>query len=536
MKFFAGLRRPGGMRAQMSSGPSTPWGGFWISPEGFLLGGDATGISSDRSLTLPAWWKATRVVTETIASLQLTVHERLGEGRGDRPLPEHPLTWSLGYQPSPSTDAFGHWETTILHLIHRGNAYAFKRYIPTPRGLSVQLDIIHPDRVRVERRPSGALDYQVKNDRGQYESYSQANIFHVRGMGPDGIRGFDMVQCATASVQGALAAENYAHRFFKQGAMAGVAAIPEQDIGEEGMKNLLASVQSYLTGLENAHGVFVPPDKITLQTLGYDAEKAQILLTRQFTTEQVAHWFNLPPGIIGDAKTPTFASSQQFRQDLVDLCFRPLAERIEKRIDVEILRDADADNPLHYFSRFDLDKLLRGNESERSMIHQRNILAGWETRNEARLDEDLEPIDGLDDPVLPVNVGGASSSGMAPGMGAQRLVSMREATFILQESTRLVRKEVAAATKAAQRHANDAPGWQAWVKEFYGQHASEISERLHVPPPVAKEYAARQGLRLSSRGVGTIEQWEATVVAELADLAVAPCLEQVVNRLEEQAA
>jgi len=530
MGFLARLTSPSGLRATHGAGTPAPWSGFWYTPEGFLTGDR---LSCERALTLSAFWKGTRILSENIASFTAKVHERLD--RGHRVLPRHPLTWTIGHQPNPDLDAFAYWETTMVHLVHRGNGFSFKRYVPSARGARLYLDLIHPDRVRVTRRPSGALDYQVRDTNGQLQSFGREDIFHVRGMSLDGRTGVSVIEYAAASLGGALAAENYAHRFFKQGAMAGVAAIPEHDIGEAGMKNLLASVQSYLTGLENAHGVFVPPDKISLQTLGYDAEKAQILLTRQFTVEQVAHWLNLPPGMLGDSKTPTFASSQQFRQDLVDLCFRPWVERLESRIDIDILQFADEDDPLRYFAKFEMDALLRGNAKERAEIHERGIRSGYKTRNEARLDEDLQPIDGLDDPIVALNIGSVEhhASGHSPEDDRREARALRIAT---REAERLVRKEIAAATKAAIRFAQDGPGWQTWLREFYEDHGREVAERLCMPLPVAREYASRQGLRLAERGVQVVETWERTVVAELAELALSPRLDAAAAASEERAA
>lgn len=525
MGFFASLRRPA-MQANLGGTPS-PLDNFWYTPEGFLV--DGRRLSPERALTLSSFWKATRILSENIASFSAKVHERLD--RGHRALPQHPISWTIGREAAPGMDAFGHWETTMVHLIHRGNAYAFKRFMPERGGARLVLDLIHPDLVRVTRRPDREWDYSIRQADGTRRSFGRDAVFHIRGMSLDGATGVSMVEYAAASINGSLHAENYAHRFFKQGAMAGVAAIPETNIGPEGMKNLLTSVQSYLTGLDNAHSVFVPPDKVTLQTIGYDAEKSQILLTRQFTVEQIAHWFNLPPGMLGDSKTPTFASSQQFRQDLVDLCFRPWVERLEARIDTDILQYADED-PLRYFSKFEMDSLLRGNAMERAKIHQIEILSGYGTRNEARLEEDDEPLPGLDEPILALNIGsGGQSRGESGGSSESRAMRIAQ-----QEASRLVRKEVAAATKAAIRFASDGPGWQGWLRDFYAAHGKEVAERLCLPLPVAEEYASRQGLRLAERGVQILNDWQRSVVAELTDLALSPRLDAAAAAIEEQAA
>jgi hypothetical protein len=49
-------------------------------------------------------------------------------------------------------------------------------------------------------------------------------------------------------------------------------------------------------------------------------------------------------------------------------------------------------------------ELLRGDAKQRSFYYTSGINAGWLTRNEARTSEGLDPIDGLDEPLRPLNM------------------------------------------------------------------------------------------------------------------------------------
>ena len=51
-----------------------------------------------------------------------------------------------------------------------------------------------------------------------------------------------------------------------------------------------------------------------------------------------------------------------------------------------------------------VDALLRGDTATRYQAYGSAIDKGWKTRNEIRLLENLKPVDGLDEFVLPVNV------------------------------------------------------------------------------------------------------------------------------------
>jgi HK97 family phage portal protein len=66
-----------------------------------------------------------------------------------------------------------------------------------------------------------------------------------------------------------------------------------------------------------------------------------------------------------------------------------------------------------YFFEFLPDMLLRGTTKERYEAHRMAILDGWKTRNEVRAMENLNPADGLDEFLEPLNMVRASERAAA---------------------------------------------------------------------------------------------------------------------------
>jgi len=54
---------------------------------------------------------------------------------------------------------------------------------------------------------------------------------------------------------------------------------------------------------------------------------------------------------------------------------------------------------------------MRGDNKSRADFYQRGTQAGWLTRNEARKLENLPPLDGLDEPLTPLNMTTGNPSG-----------------------------------------------------------------------------------------------------------------------------
>jgi hypothetical protein len=77
----------------------------------------------------------------------------------------------------------------------------------------------------------------------------------------------------------------------------------------------------------------------------------------------------------------------------------PWAERWEASIESDLLLDGD-----ELEVEFDFANLMRGDAASRSAYYQSGIQNGWLTRNEARIAENLNPIEGLNEPLRPLNM------------------------------------------------------------------------------------------------------------------------------------
>lgn len=486
---------------------------FWYRPTDRVDADAGVPVNGHAALTLSAFWKGVRLLAETVGSLPCITYRRLDTGGKER-APKHPLYRPLKYQPNSWQTAYEFFEYVMVCLLLRGNAYVEIVESATRAGVPYIEALIprHPDRVTAQRKPDGRFVYKLA---GETRTLEQDQMAHIRGLSLDGELGVSVVEYGARSIGTAIAADQFAGRFFRQGAAPAFAVIHPQTLGEDGTKNLAASINSFSSGLERSQGVLVLEEDMKVQQLGIKPEEAQLLASRDFGVEEVARWLNLPASMLGNAKTPTYASHAAFQLDLVTYSFRPWLSRIE----AAILRDLIW-APETYFSEFLLDALLRGDPAARAQFYHYGITDGWLRRNEAREKENYNREDGLDEFLEPLNMGRASEP--RNGQPSQQRVDGRAWALAHEAASRVVRREMAAVTKAAQKHANDAAGWATWLREFYGEHAGVVSASLRVPLPVAREYAARQGSRLEREGIGILADWEWTVVGELAQLALEP--------------
>ena len=544
MKFLArssGLRRMAGTPDALDA--------FWYtSSMGGAFSQSGMRVTPELALTLSAVWFGATFLARNLGSLPCEVMQHAGPNQ-KQIAPTHALFPIVNLRPNQTQDAFQWVEQGIGHLALRGNWYS--RIFPGARGFVDQLVPMHPDLVRAGRLPSGRLQYTLRNLQGDAPTVlTQDEVFHVRGYSTDGVTGLSMIAYGANSLGVAIAQDTFTGRFFKQGVSAAMGVEHPGILGEEGGKNLRASINAYLTGLENAGGILILEEGAKLNKIGVSPEDAQLLGMKDHSIREVARWFGLPSYLFSDmGKPPTYASSVQFAEDLVRYTFRPLARRIEMAMRTQLLLQPDL-----YSAEFNMSELLRGDIAARAAFYHLAVLDGWMSRNEARERENMNPEDGLDDFWEPLNVRDANEpppppqgpppaddgteasayariraldTGRRPRTAGEVLnhrggdVRATRATVLaLEMAGRVVRKEIAAVTKGAKDHASNPEGWSAWLKTFYADHAGFVAESLHLPLTLTREYAARQGLRLAQDGIGALDDFEATVVPELATLAL----------------
>jgi hypothetical protein len=103
--------------------------------------------------------------------------------------------------------------------------------------------------------------------------------------------------------------------------------------------------------------------------------------------------------MIADLDRATFSNIEQQSLEFVMHTMTPWAERWEASIEADLMLNGD-----ELEVEFDFANLMRGDAASRSAYYQSGIQNGWLTRNEARVAENLNPLQGLDQPLRPLNM------------------------------------------------------------------------------------------------------------------------------------
>lgn len=360
-------------------------------------------VNEQTALAVTSVYACVRVLAESIAQTPLIVYRRLGDGGKER-APDHWLYPILHQAPNEWMTAFGFKELMEGHVALRGNAYAFinRRITGARSGQVRELLPIHPDRVDPEQNEQWRLKYKVRMPDGDVREFRPAQILHLPGLSFDGVKGASPLQVHRNAIGFASATDTFGSKLFNNGARPGGVLKHPKTLSDTALSHLKDSLAAEFGGAENAFKTLVLEEDMSWTQVGMTSEDAQYLETRKFQIEEIARIFRVPAVLLQHSdKASTYASAEQFFLSFVKFTLAPWFVRWEQALTQQLLPEAERDE---FFIEFLAEGLLRGDTRARYDGYASAITNGWMTRNEARVRENMNPLPGLDEPILPLNM------------------------------------------------------------------------------------------------------------------------------------
>lgn len=359
------------------------------NPKQFLidiLGGDTSSgqkVTEETSLKFTGVWSAVDLRSILLASMPVGVFDITKDGREQVNDEIYKL---LAYQPNPWMNAYDFWVLMNTYLDLWGNAYAV---ITRSRGKVIALSPIHPSAVEPDV-VGGKLVYKVTDNdllntfKPVYETFE---MLHFRGLSTNGIKGKSPIRNAAEAIGLGIAAEKFGASFFDgNGISRGV--LEMEGHLDDASKDSFAKAWAK----NKDHGTPLLEYGIKYKSLSIPPEDAQFLGTREFSMQDIARIYHIPPSLLGDLSRSTFSNIEHSDIQFVKYGLRPMVKRYEKELEVKLFPDKLGERMI----RFNLDGILRGDTASRGAFYSQMKTNKIMTSNEIRALENLNPIDGGD--------------------------------------------------------------------------------------------------------------------------------------------
>lgn len=507
-------------------------------------------VTQETARSISAYWNGVCVISGDLGAMDKHAYRRVGDDDRERAT-THPAYKLINGQPNPDMTAMVFWETFVSHVVSWGNGYAEIEYDNALRPIALHLitpDLMEPKLETLIDRKGRKTQRVFYLYRGQHR-LEREDVFHVPGLGFDGVRGYSPVYLARQSLGLAIAQEQFGAAFFGNGTWAGVALEHPGELGDEALANLRESFEARHQGSSRAFRPLILEEGMRVsKPITIPPDDAQFLESRSFTIEEIARWLNLPPHKlkhkVGERPGGNLESSEL---DYQITTLVPIAKRIEQECDRKLLGGGR-----QLYTEFNFASRLKPDTETRMLayekLHGMKVLSAPQIARMENLPRPQEPAEDLSplDPrpaEAPTPVPPAPS---APPQDRGRVVAAGRA-LLLSLLARCRRREAEQARRAADKGPE---AFGQWVERYYGPaertllvESIEPAVGLLVvargsdadPRAVAEAFATRYFAR--SRGEmealpvrtigpavrGLAKRWESTRGLDLAEELIAAC-------------
>jgi HK97 family phage portal protein len=341
-------------------------------------------VDEKKMLSLSAVWACTRLISETIATLPLSMYERTTTGK--RVATQHPMHMLIHDQPNADTTAAVHWEAVVASMLLRGNARCEKLMMG---NRVVGLHFLQPDRLQVTWKADGTKEYRYTNKNGSVRMIPPVKVWNVPGFSLNGESGVSVIRYGAQVFGGAIQADRAASSTFAKGLMPTTYYKFPQILKDSQRDEARAAIRK-IAGAQNAGEPAILEAGMETGTIGINPNDAQLLESRAFSVEEICRWFRVPPFMVGHSEKSTSWGTGIEQQMIGFLTFTlgPWLRRIEQSISKDLLTPAER---LRYYPKFAVEGLLRADSAGRAAFYSAMVNNGILTRDEVRELEDREP-------------------------------------------------------------------------------------------------------------------------------------------------
>jgi HK97 family phage portal protein len=354
---------------------------------------DANVFDTDKALTLTAVWCAIRLLAESVSSLPVSVYSK--QANGDKlEDSKSPIYNLVKFKPNYYQNKITFFEFIMLSICTEGNSYV--QIVRNNSGTPVQLICLSPSDVTVVVN-NNELFYQI--DGGAV--LDSSDVLHFKTITDDGVTGLSPIdQCAKALNWG-VSLEEFGSTFFSNGAKPSSILQTDRALSDTALQRLKTSFNNNYGKLKNSNSTIVLEEGLTFKPISISPEQAQFLSSRQFSIEEVARIFNVPPHMLKDLSKSSFNNIEMQSQEFVTYTLMPYITRIEQEMNLKLFRSNELGKT---FVEFNVNGLLRGDVKSRTEAYKTAITNGYMSINEVRQKENMNSIEGGDKHFMQMNM------------------------------------------------------------------------------------------------------------------------------------
>lgn len=337
-------------------------------------------VSQSEAMRVPVVANAIQLISEAVASLDVTV-KRI-EGKDEVDVPDHPLLPLL-------RDEANDW-TSGFELVRQ----IIRDALMNDAGGLAWVNRVNSEPREIIRYRQSTLQFDVDLETGE-RSYRLTNrpipardVIHL-------LPPLDRAPLSLAreAIGIAVALDRHAAKLFTRGARPSGALLIPKGMQEEAVKAARAAWRAAHEGEDQGRTAMLY-DGMTFEPFTFNSTDAQFLENRRFQIEEIARAFNIPAPMVGDLSRATWSNTEQKGREFLSYTLEPWLRGLEGALRRALFSDEERHN---HVIRFDRDDLTRADLATRATTINSLIASRTLNPNEGRSWLGLPPREGGDE-------------------------------------------------------------------------------------------------------------------------------------------
>lgn len=354
-------------------------------------------------------------VARNVAQVGVHMFERLSDTNRRR-VTDHPLAALLTLKPNNRTTAYELWYGTQLDRMLYDRAYwGIGKSRSTGEDAIVRIPARRVVEVEGEDVTEEPTAYWVLNGRGERVKVQARQVLEFPGYDPVDVDGIPSspLEALKSVIAEQAAAFAFRQATWQNGAqVSGTITRPNDAPGwsPEAKDRFMADVRSQFAGRgPQRGGVILLEEGMTYDGQQFNAREAEWIDAAKLSLALVASMYHVNPTMVGLMDNANYSNVKAFHEMLYQDTLGPTFAELEQRLNAFLL-PRFADTERKYFE-FNIAEKLEGSFTEQAQAYQTASGRPWLTTNEVRARQNLQPIEGGDELVTPLNVlvGGQAS-------------------------------------------------------------------------------------------------------------------------------
>lgn len=380
---------------------------------GYSLSGTSVAVTDKTVLGLSPAWAAIRLLSETVASMDLGVYSWDESNEGYKSNYGHPLNALISSRPHPHYSKFDFLQALVANAC-LGNGYA--RIHRDADFRPYALELLPPSSVTQEIDDRGELYYIVQGVIGQKVVNLRLlpyEIIHIKGVTFNGLTGERITLVHRENISSSLAAQKYADTYFNKGAHLSGVISTDMTLDKEQRENAKDAFRDAYSGMENVGKTAILDSGLKYTRIGSTPQEAALIDFRNLSVEESSRIFKVPVHMLSGMHRATFNNIEQQSLEFRQYGLPTWTEKIEQEFNYKLFTTKEFARR-RAFSMFDYTQIQMADTTATAALISAGVQNGIFTANEFRkrfklpqdpdgnrlyIQKNMTPVDRVDDEI-----------------------------------------------------------------------------------------------------------------------------------------